>query len=153
MPSGFPTPLGRCLRNLQNPSATSNKSICPPEYKTDLNKWWAMLFWREQKRTKSDDGWLMTIGKIYRRNSVGSMSAKYCSDAKWCAQHGRIIYFFSNSFAEKVIKCRRLHTTVCPDEVFSRQKKMAHLLLKSVLYDGSHVRLPNYLRTYGSYIQ
>ena len=35
-----------------------------------------------EKQMKSDDGWLMAIDKIYRRNSVGLISAKYCSDAK-----------------------------------------------------------------------
>ena len=35
-----------------------------------------------QKRTKSDDGWLTAIDKIYHRNLVGLISAKYCSDAK-----------------------------------------------------------------------
>ena len=75
-----------------------------------------------QKRTKSDDGWLTAIDKIYRCNSVGLISAKYCSDAKWCTQHSGIIYFFLYSFAEKVIKCCRLRTTVCPDGVFSCQR-------------------------------
>ncbi len=81
-----------------------------------------MFFWREQKWTKSDNGWLTGIDKIYRRNSVGLISAKYPSNAKWCARHGGNICFFSNSFAEKVIKCRRLPTTVCWDGVFLPKK-------------------------------
>ncbi len=35
-----------------------------------------------EKRTKSDDGWLTAIDKIYRCNLVGLISAKYRSDAK-----------------------------------------------------------------------
>ncbi len=47
-----------------------------------------------EKRTKSDDGWLTAINKIYHRNFVGLISAKNCSDAKWRAQHGGVIFFF-----------------------------------------------------------
>ncbi len=35
-----------------------------------------------QKRMKSDDGWLTAIDKIYHRNLLGLISAKYCSNAK-----------------------------------------------------------------------
>ena len=63
-------------------------------FKTVLNKRWAMDFGGRKKLTKSDDGWLTAIDKIYPRNSVGLISAKYRSDVKWCAQHGGIIHFF-----------------------------------------------------------
>ena len=46
-----------------------------------------------EKLTKGDDGWLTAIDKIYRHNSVRLISAKYCSNAKWCARHGGVIYF------------------------------------------------------------
>jgi hypothetical protein len=42
-------------------------------------------------------------------------------------------YFFSNSFAEKDIKCCRLRTTVCPDGVFFPPKPHTYIWLKSVL--------------------
>ena len=50
------------------------------------------LFWREVKRTKSDNGWLLVIDKIYHHNSIELISAKYRSNAKWCDRHGGVVY-------------------------------------------------------------
>ena len=48
-----------------------------------------------------DGGWLKAIDRFYCRNSVGLISAKYCSDAKWYTRHGGVIFSPSHSFAEK----------------------------------------------------
>jgi hypothetical protein len=48
-----------------------------------------------------DGGWLTAIDRFYCRNSVGLISAKYCSDAKWYTRHGGVIFSPSHSFAEK----------------------------------------------------
>ncbi len=57
--------------------------------KTD-KEWWMV------------DGWRLTaIDRCYCRNSVGLISAKYCSDAKWYTRHGGVIFPPSHSFAEK----------------------------------------------------
>ena len=90
-------------------------------YKTDLNKNWAMDSGGRKKLTKSDDGWLTGIDKIYHRNSVQLISAKYRFDAKCWTWHSGVIYVFSNSFAEKVIKCHCLCTMVFLDGVFPCQ--------------------------------
>ncbi len=39
--------------------------------------------------------------KLYRRNLVRLITAKHRSYAKWCGQHGGVVYFFSTSFTEK----------------------------------------------------
>jgi hypothetical protein len=41
-----------------------------------------MILAGEKTDEESDDGWLTAIDKIYSCNSVGLISAKYCSDAK-----------------------------------------------------------------------
>ncbi len=71
------------------------------------------------KRTKSDNYW-MVDGNNWQtlptdNNSVGLISAKYFSDAKWCGQQSGVVYFISNSFDEKVTNCLSICTTVCPD--------------------------------------
>ena len=71
--------------------------------------------------------------KKYHRNFAGLISAKYRSKAKWWAWHGGTVYFFSNSFAEKVIKCLNLRMTVCPDWVSPPPKSWARVLFKLVL--------------------
>ena len=60
--------------------------------KTALIKTQAHLFRREIKWTKSDNGWLLVIDKIYHHNSIGLISTKYRSNAKWCDRHGGVFY-------------------------------------------------------------
>lgn len=60
--------------------------------KTALIKTQAHLFRREIKWTKSDNGWLLVIDKIYHHNLIGLISTKYRSNAKWCDRHGGVFY-------------------------------------------------------------
>ncbi len=70
-------------------------------------------------RETDKEWWLMVDnnGKLYCRNSVRLITAKYRSNAKWCGRHSGVIYYFSNSFAKKVITCLSFSMAVCLDGI------------------------------------